>query len=112
MTAEKAAVATLVEYLPRVYAVQDWNFLLRRLSLRAQFADTRAVEAMDLDTRVRNGLLEAGILTSGQLATYTRDQLRRLPGMGTKSVNSIQAELAVEGLSLSADPAEAGKKES
>lgn len=54
-------------------------------------------------TRVRNGLLRAGITTVAQLTGYTKEELQEVDeGLGTVSVVLIEKKLESMGLTLQA----------
>lgn len=64
--------------------------------------ETAESVSRDLQTRIRNALQRAGIMTLEQLLTYSRKDLKRSRcGLGTTCIGGIEAKLADMGLRLS-----------
>lgn len=67
----------------------------------AILAASSSIERLDLPLRTSGKLQKHGILTIDLLTQKTGRMLRRLPGIGLKSVDEIQTALIRHGLSLS-----------
>ncbi len=79
----------------RIPLDSNWLAEQRRLEVLES-----AVAELDLDLRTVNGLDEAGVLYVKELVQLTREELKRIPNFGDKSIERIVAELNKHGLSL------------
>jgi Bacterial RNA polymerase, alpha chain C terminal domain len=62
------------------------------------------IEWISCDVRIVNALRADGILTLGDLLPFSEVELRRIPNLGRKSLNSIKETLAAMNLQLGAPP--------
>lgn len=60
----------------------------------------RQVQTLDLNTKARNAIGNFGIVTVGELAQMTKQQLRRMPSVGNSTINNFEVVLSELGLSL------------
>jgi len=57
-------------------------------------------DVIDLSIRTSNCLMDANIVTLGQLVEKSTGELKRINGFGEKSLNELRTKLARLGLSL------------
>ncbi|MGB9369331.1 MAG: DNA-directed RNA polymerase subunit alpha C-terminal domain-containing protein [Xanthobacteraceae bacterium] len=58
---------------------------------------------LDLSTRTRNCMIQANIETAGELATFTQDDILRIPNAGRKTLKEVREVLGSLGLKLRGD---------
>ena len=59
------------------------------------------IEDLELNVRTYNSLKRVGVMSVGDVAAATEQELRRIPYLGVKGIANIRHRLAIEGLLLS-----------
>lgn len=89
----KVENACLKKLLPGIQEIDEMN------SKEKELLHT-SIGAIGLDMKTRDALVRVGINTVGQLLQYEEQTLRKAPGIGEKTLNSLRLFLKQSGLSL------------